>query len=87
MAEVNQIIEEVAPSKIVQNKKDNLPWKTEETRKVMEETEAQLEIAIETKDVEEWRLFRAMRNQAFKFLNIVKSNYYVQRTQRTYGKN
>ena len=34
---------------------------TEETRKAIEETEAQLEIAIKTKDVEEWCLFRAMR--------------------------
>ena len=46
----------------------------------MEKTvEDQLENAIESKHIEDWRLFRSLRNQAYKYLENAKKTFYVAR--------
>ena len=83
VAETNRIIEDIAPSKLIQCKKSHEPWATEDTEQIRKETESQLETAIATKDIEEWRLFRVLRNKAYKFIESVKRNYYIERFKNT----
>ena len=54
---------------------------------MIKDTENQLEEAIKMKDIEEWRCFRSMRNQAFCFIKAAKHSYFIDNslTQRTYG--
>ena len=47
IAEMNRIIEEVAPSRLVQTTKKFEPWKSEETENMIKIAEDQLEVAIE----------------------------------------
>ena len=49
---MNRIIEDIAPSKLVQNKGKHEPWANSETKEIIAETEEQLEVAIRTKDIE-----------------------------------
>ena len=76
---MNEIIERIAPSRMIQTKRDSEPWRNKETDKIIKEAEAQLETAIVSKDVEEWRFFRSLRNQAFKFIELAKKNYFIER--------
>ena len=77
--ELNRIIEELAPSRIVQVKHNFEPWENEETREVLREANEQLSIAIQYNRVEEWRLFRYLRNKARKTLEKAKNSYFVKR--------
>ena len=58
--EMNTIIETIAPLKIVQKSSKNNLYSFPETEDIRKDTEAQLENAIRSNDVEEWRLFRMM---------------------------
>ena len=79
IAEMNRILEDVSPSKVVQCKKSYEPWKTHEATEIERKVEEQLEHAIQSSDLDEWRLFRSLRNQAHKFLEFTKKTYFIQR--------
>ena len=79
IAEINRIIEDIAPSKVVQMKDHAEPWKDEDVKEIIGDAEKQLEKAINTNNIEEWRWFKSLRNQAFKFLEIAKRNYFIQK--------
>ena len=64
---------------MIQTKRDSEPWRNGETDAVIREAEAQLKTAIETKYIEEWPFFRSLRNQALKFIEGAKKNYFIQR--------
>ena len=82
VSEMNRILEEISPSKVIQCTKSYEPWKTRDTTEIQRITEKQLEHAIETSDIEEWRLFQSMRNQANKFLEFTKRTFYIERFAR-----
>ena len=50
---MNGIIEHIAPSRVIQSKTYSKPWKGKEVNDTIREAENQLEIAIESNDVEE----------------------------------
>ena len=72
ICKMNRIVEEIAPSKLFQTRGKHEPWATNETKELIAETEEQIEVAIRTKDIEEWRMFGSLRNQAYKFIEAVK---------------
>ena len=45
--------------------------------------ECQLCLAIQTNDNEEWRLFRALRNQLFKDIDAAKKAYFKTRLEKS----
>ena len=76
--EMNEIIERIAPVKVVQRKSNEKNYDNKETAEFRKETEAQLEKAIRLNEIEEWRIFRSMRNQLLKWMK----NVYSQRMER-----
>ena len=77
ICEMNRIVEDIVPSKLIQNKGKHEPWANSRTKEMITETEEQLEVAIKTKDIEEWRMFRCLRNQAYKYIEAVKRDYFI----------
>ena len=53
--ELNRIINNIAPFKIIQRRKDNQKYINEEARMMLSDAGCQLNEAIRSKDVEEWR--------------------------------
>ena len=68
--ELNNILEKIAPSKVVQMRKENNP-RDKETLRKKKECDQQLEIAIEKNENEEWRLHKSLRNQLTKWLERI----------------
>ena len=79
IAEVNRILEDISPSRVIQCNKSYEPWKTRETVEVEKTVEHQLEKAIDTGRIEEWRYFLTMRNHAHKLLEFAKRSFYIER--------
>ena len=67
--EMNRIVNEIAPAKIIQTRKDHLSYHTAETKELKEETDKALEKAINDNENEDWRLFRSTRNRYRKLLD------------------
>ena len=69
--EMNAIIEEIAPIRIVQRKGNEAERLNEEMKQYKRDTEDQLEKAIKDNNIEDWRVFRGMRNQLHRWLKIL----------------
>ena len=83
IAEMNRIIEDIAPSKLVQIKGSLEPWSSSDTEEVKNKAEEQLQKAITSGDIEDWRLFRSFRNQAFRFIEAAKRTFFIGRLNNT----
>ena len=55
IGKIINIIEKIAPSKVINVKKNQEPWRNSEVDSKIQEFEHQLETDIESNDVEEWR--------------------------------
>ena len=77
LTELNDIIEYLAPSRIVQVRIDNLPYINEETREYIREADIQLNLAITSKDVSEWRIYKYMRNRISEVIEAAKLYHYT----------
>ena len=75
--ELNKVIEYLAPSKIVQVRKDHQPYINEETRDYIKLADTQLNCAISSNDVEEWRIYKYMRNRITEIIEASKLVYYT----------
>ena len=73
--ELNTIINTVAPSRIVQFKKDHQPYINGEISTLLEETNSLLNNAITTNEFEDWVKFKNFRNNTQKIVNNAKTQY------------
>ena len=76
ITELNKIIDKLAPSKLIQIKKKDQPYMSPELKELETELDEQLNTAIRSKDIEEWRLYKSLRNQFFKYVEGAKRIYY-----------
>ena len=81
--ELNTIINKIAPTRIIQIKKNSMPYFNKELDENIKECDEQLTKAITTKELEEWRLYRSMRNTLYKYIEIAKDIYYSEKLQKT----
>ena len=87
MDTLNQIIDTLAPMRIVPIKKDYIPYIDSDTRKLVSENKRQLSEAISAKnDKAKWRIFRRQRNRINKLISKQKSDYIKQRLRRPIDK-
>ena len=73
----NGIINTLAPSRLIQIKDDKTPFLTPEIEDDIKSLDIQLTNAIQTKDMEEWRSYRAMRNILYRTIENLKSIFYI----------
>ena len=74
---INEVINSISTKKRVQCLRNNQPYITNDVREQIEEMNNQLEKAIETKDLNEWRLFRIIRNTVSRLIKKRKRLYYT----------
>ena len=79
IAEMNRILEDISPSRLIQCRRNYEPWKTKDTEDVSNTVRSQLEVAVRSSNIEEWRYFRILRNQACKYLEFAKRTFYIDR--------
>ena len=72
----------ISPATIIQVKKDYQPYIDEEVRQCLKEVDIQLSTAIDSGVIEEWRLYKSIRNQINKFIDIRKRIYYEKLLER-----
>ena len=60
---LNSVLDDMAPVKTIQTRKKYVPWLTEETKNLQESRNKAQEKATMTDLPEDWRQFRALRNQ------------------------
>ena len=60
---LNSVLEDMAPVKTIQTRKKYAPWLTEESKNLQEARNKAQEKATMTDLPEDWRQFRALRNQ------------------------
>ena len=60
---MNFILDELAPIRTFQTRVNYAPWLSDETKLFKKQREEAQEKAARTNDLEDWRLFRAIRNQ------------------------
>ena len=76
MDTLNEIIDTLAPMRIVPIKKDHIPYITSDTRKALKFNKCQLTEAILSKnDITKWREFRKNRNKIGKIILKNKAEY------------
>ena len=76
METLNQIIDVLAPMRIIPTKKDHIPYINSETRKAIQLNKNQLTEAILSKnDKSKWRVYRKERNTISKVIAKNKSTY------------
>ena len=76
---LNEIINTLAPTKVIQCKSKYMPYVGKEVEEFIEDANLQLEKAIVTNDAGEWRLFRCLRNQVGKLIKKSKRIYYLEK--------
>ena len=60
---ITNILDIMAPIKTVQVRTNYAPWLSEETRNLMSERNSLHSRAAQTKSVEDWRKYKALRNK------------------------
>ena len=80
----NTIIEEfnaagnsISPPKVIQIKKNHVPYHNEDARNLLKDADIQLGVAIARDDINEWRCFKNKRNQALNYINQLKTDYFT----------
>ena len=76
---INQVINTLAPTRVIQCKNNYLPYVDKEIEEKIHESNAHLEVAIRTKDHGEWRYFKFLRNRIGKVIEICKRKYYAEK--------
>ena len=61
---MNIVLDIMAPIRTVQTCSNYVPWLSDDTKKVQKERTLAQELASQTDDPEDWRMFRSLRNQA-----------------------
>ena len=70
--EINNIINKIAPAKLIQIKRKDHPYMNNDLKELKKELDDQLNNAIVTKELEEWRLYKTLRNSFFKIVENAK---------------
>ena len=60
---ISVILDEMAPVKTIQTRSNYVPWLTEETKTIQRDKIQAQKKAVHTDDIEDWRIFRSLRNQ------------------------
>ena len=63
---INKVLDEMAPIRKIQTGTKYAPWLSEETKQLKEERWAVQQRAAESDAPDDWRIFRALRNQVTK---------------------
>ena len=75
--ELNIILNKLAPPKVIQVRSSDLPYLGKESRELENEADKLLNEAINSKQVEDWRVYKRARNQLNKFIDASKKAYYT----------
>ena len=73
---LNEIINTLAPTTIIQCKANHIPYINDEVKEYIKDSETQLTKAIVSKSCDEWRAYKSMRNGIKKIVEKAKTNYY-----------
>ena len=57
------ILDEMAPMKTIQIRSNYNPWLSQQTKDMMEERDRMQKLAVETKDQEDWKKYKMLRNK------------------------
>ena len=76
LEEINTIINTLAPAHIIQIKSNHEPYMNEELKEYVKEADEQLDKAITSGAIEEWRLYRQLRNQLYKWIENSKKIHF-----------
>ena len=78
---MNMIVEELAPEKIIQIKKDDQPYIDNEIKIISKEANEELTEAINMNDDEKWKKWKMKRNQLSKEIESKKLAHYIKELQ------
>ena len=74
--ELNSIINVIAPTRIVQFKKNYIPYINNDIKLNLITQQNLLKTAIETNDMNDWRLFKNFRNHLSKIIEKSKKSFF-----------
>ena len=85
-----EIMKDHAPKRKAKIRTDSLPWMNASVRKTMNKRYKQLLKAKQTKDPEDWKQYKKIRNYTTKLCRITESNYWktnlkMPKQQRNFG--
>ena len=60
---IARILDDAAPVRNIQNRKDYVPYLTAETKDLQAAAQNAQKTAVQTGGIEDWRLYRSLRNQ------------------------
>ena len=75
--ELNIILNKLAPPKVIQVRSNDLPYHGKESRELENEADKLLNEAINSKQVEDWRVYKRASNQLNKFIDTSKKAYFT----------
>ena len=75
--QINSYINQLAPTRIIQIKKNSAPYMCEEADYRLNECDKALTEAIRTDEQEKWRVWRSLRNQTSRFIDQIKGDYFT----------
>ena len=81
--EMNIILEELAPSKVIQLNNRSQPWQTTETKQLIKEADESLGNAVKYNEVISWRLYKRAKNKATKWMETAKRMFFIERLSKT----
>ena len=77
MAELNLMVNSIAPSRIIQTKKKHAPYLNAEAHEQIQQRQQQYKLAVQTDTQDDWRLYRNIRNTTKRLLDRLKTAYYT----------
>ena len=78
VAELNRIVEDIAPSRIIQVTNKSQPWQNKETKEAIHDADKSLNNAIKYNDIVAWNLYRKARNKAIKKMKKAKTMHFIE---------
>ena len=72
---INNILDEMAPVKVIQVRNNYSPWISNETKKKMEERDLAQKIAEQTKSADDWNNYKRLRNNVNSVLRGEKKRW------------
>ena len=76
LEEFNSAANTIAPFKIIQIKKNQLPFYNEDAKLLLKEANSELSEAIARDEIDQWRIYKRKRNQALEYIEQLKTSYY-----------
>ena len=74
-SKLGKILDSMAPIKTIQIRSKYAPWLSEATKKVLEERNAAQKLASTSRDPDDWRYYKHLRNTATAKMRLEKKNW------------